>query len=353
MRKSFWYRAGPWLFVGGAALLGGCPSNPATDGGGGGGDKPDLVMTMTMPDAGPDMAVIPTEGPPSLAASTTGGDYTRPFDSVPDSDAQTFYFTAMNAKGMGVFKVARAGGDATEVAVGSPFHSPFGIAISADSKTLFVADHGAGGDPMGAPNTPDAPGGIYKLSTGGGSPSVMNGTAGYVPCGVDVRGNDLYFTGVDPADGKPGLFKIPTAGGAVTAVAKGDPFASPCGVTLARNGEAYVADTGGGSAGVGRVIKVSGASASVFVEPVLMGFPAGIALTISEKLLLVSGQSTASGMSVVFVIDTATKAISEFNKGLEGSSDSGGLHRALSDGTMSWCGVTVGDRGTVFRVEFK
>lgn len=344
MRKSFWYRAGPWVLAGGTALLGGCTGNGATDGG---NTMPDMAMPAGMGD----MAMSMPLGDPSLAPATTGGDFMRPFDAVPDPDAQTFYFTAMNAKGMGVFKVNASGGAASEVSVGAPFLAPFGIAISSDGKTLFVADHGAGGDPMAPDTMPDAPGAVYSLASGGGMPAAMTGTAGYNPCAVEVRGNELFFTGVDPADGMAGLFKIPTAGGAVTVVAKGDPFGAPCGVALTKSGEAYVADT----AGAGRVIKVSGSKAAVFAEPVPMGFPAGIAITFDEKKVLVSGQGAHTGTSVVYVVDIGSGAVSEFSKGFESSTDSGGLHRAANDPTMSWCGVTVGNggQGTVFQVTFK
>jgi hypothetical protein len=50
-------------------------------------------------------------GAPTVEPATTGGDYRRPFDSVPDPEAGKIYFTASDAEGAGVFSVPLAGGD--------------------------------------------------------------------------------------------------------------------------------------------------------------------------------------------------------------------------------------------------
>ncbi len=358
MKRCLWQLAGP------AALLavGACSSKDsnqdtgatgttATGMGGSGG--------MTGAGGGGAGGAKPTLNP-ALAAATTAGDYTRPFDSVPDSTATNFYFTAMSTKpdangnlGLGVFKVPAAGGAATVLYVGAPFVAPFGIAISGDDKTLFVADHAAGGDPAAPDNVPDAPGGIYTLPTSGGTPTLLMGTSGFNACGLDVGQDQLFFAGTDPKDGKPGLFKVAAAGGMPSAVSKGDVFRAPCGVAITNAGDTYVADALGSSLTSGRILKVDAeGNATEFLTGLSVGFPAGIAITMDQSTLLVSGHDAVTSGSVVFAVDIATKAITSFNKGIEASVDSGGLHRARGQDVMSWCGVTTGTNGggIVFKV---
>jgi hypothetical protein len=276
------------------------------------------------------------------------GDYKTPFDAVPDASGANFYFTANNpSKGPGVFTVPAGGGTVKEVAVGDPFAGPFGIGITPDDKTLIVADASAGDDPND--DKKDAPGGIYSVPAAGGTATLVAGTLGYRPCGVEIAGDQIYFGGTDPADNKPGVFKVPVAGGSVTAVSKDPLLSSPCGIAITKSGDLYVVDTVNGSNAAGKIVKISGMTAS-FLDSIPVGFPAGIALNMAESILLVSGQAAESGTSVVYSIDVASKSVTAFNKGIESSADSGGLHRAKNADVLSWCGVTSGANGTVFKV---
>lgn len=345
MRKNFWYRAGPLGPLGAAALAlwaGGCSGDN--------GNKNN------------DMGTTGGDGTVALAPATTSGSYSRPFDSVPDSGGNTFYFIAMDptatdaktgeASGaMGIFSVPAGGGAAKKIFSGAPLSAPFSIAISGDDKTLFVADRRAGED---AADDLKA-GGIYSLPVSGGTPALVGGTAKYGPRAVEVSGDQLYFTGADPADGMAGVFRTGVGGGSPSVVAKGDPFRDPSGLSIAGSGDIYVADSLTDTSSLGNIVKVSGGTASVFVKNLSLGFPAGIAVTMNGKTLLVSAQDLKSNTSVVDVIDVATQKVSVFNQGIETSADSGGLHRAAKADVLSWCGVTVGNggSGTVFQVTFK
>ena len=88
----------------------------------------------------------------------------------------------------------------------------------------------------------------------------------------------LYFTGVDPSSGDAGLFSVDPAGGTPMTIAAGAPFGEPGGVTVAANGDAFVADALS-STGASAVIRVSHGDAKVFVDRIGVGFPAGITLT--------------------------------------------------------------------------
>lgn len=330
--RSKRFRAGPALAIGMAtSLLAGCPSDKPPD-------NPDTVP--------------PLGGTLSAKAATTGGSYLRPLDTVPSADGSTFYFTAMGDAGMGVFRVAAAGGAAQAVAAGAPFVGPFGVGISSDDKTLFVADVTAGLDPSD-PTGAGAAGQIFTVATGGGAPSPLAGTAGTRPRALDVvsqGGADvIYYSGV--LNGQPGVLKISAGGGSPAAVATGAPFTDPSGVAVAKNGDVYVVNTAGDSSTSASIIKISGGAASELLGGVQVGYPAGLALSRDENTLLISGQD--GSRSVVHTLDIASKTLATQSMGLEGSADSGGLHRARNADIFAWAGVTVGDRGTVFHVTFK
>lgn len=338
----------PWrgLALGAALLVGqtGCP----------GGSDP---MMMPTP--------IPEPTGTFTATSSTGEDtsFLRPLDTVPSLDGATFYFTAYNPtagqEGMGVFKVPSAGGSVTKLFSGGPLTSPLGIALSSDGTTLYIADSAAGHDPSNQDAaSAGSIGRIYKMPTDGGAPQVVTGTEGYRPRGLELsrQGTDdlLYFTGQDPQSGTPGVYRVSTtAGGGTVAVASGAPFGDPSGVAIASNGDIYVADSSTGDKSLSQIIKVSGGAATVLVSGIQAGFPAGIALTRSETLALVSGRNADSNSDQVYRVNLATKEFTTLNNGVAGNTDAGGLHRARNADIFSWADLTAGDRGKVYRIEFK
>ena len=292
-------------------------------------------------------------------AAPTAGDYRYPFDTVPSSDGSILYFTATSAsKGtLGIFSVPSMGGTATSLFVGAPLVDPHGLAISSDDKTLFIADGAAGYDPTNAMGTNDL-GGVYSMSTSGGTPTLVAGTAGLRPRGVDVAKEDsgdvVYFTGQTTSDGKATVFKMSASGGNVSTVFSGAPLTDVSGIAVSHSGVIYVANVSGASGSTSATIfQIQNGAVSEVVSGILVGNPAGISLSQDDRTLLVSGQDRVLGTSVVHRVNLETKAITQYNQGLENSPDSGGLHRARNADVFGWAGVTVGDRGTVFRVEFK
>jgi sugar lactone lactonase YvrE len=339
--RNKWLRAGTAAALGVAtSLLAGCPSDKPPDNPGG---MADMAMEEVVPPLGSALAA---------KAATTSGGYLRPLDAVPSGDAATFYFTAMGTGGMGVFRVPAGGGAAAPVVVGAPFVGPFGLGISSDDKTLFVADVAAGLDPSD-PAGMGAVGQIYTLAAAGGTPAVLAGTAGTRPRALDVvkeGGVDvIYYSGV--LNDKPGLLKIAATGGSAAAIATGGAFTDPSGVAAAKNGDVYVVNTVSSASGTASIIKVAGGVASEVLSGISVGYPAGLALSRDEKTLLISGND--SGKSVVITVNLATKAITPQSMGLLDSVDSGGLHRARNTDVFAWCGVTAGTSGTVFNVTFK
>src|SRR5262245_32356164 len=104
---------------------------------------------------------------PTVTPATTGGDYFRPFDSVPDPPAGRIYFTASDERGAGVFSVPLEGGAAAALHTGDPYVAPFGIDLSSDGATLFVADSAAGADD----DTSHVYGVIYAQPTSAAAPA--------------------------------------------------------------------------------------------------------------------------------------------------------------------------------------
>ncbi len=258
-----------------------------------------------------------------------------PLDSVPSADASVVYFTAT---GLGVFQVPAAGGSAVAVATGSPFVAPTGIELSSVNQTIYVADPKA----MAASGI----GQIFAVPVAGGAPRAIDGASGSAPRGLAVAvegGQDvLYYTGRDPANGQPGVFRLPAAPNSVpTVVVEGAPLVQPDGLTVSRSGAIYLTDDAAAGAPCGKVFQISGGVATTVVDAARLGAPAGIALSLDEKLLLVSAERpNAGGSDEVLIVQlaslsqtTATKVISQ-NK-----SNAGGLHRARGSDVFSWANV--------------
>ena len=276
-------------------------------------------------------------------------------DSTPDSTGDNIYYVAQLDGSPAVLGVA-ADGTVTNVFVGDPLGGPVGISISTDDKTLYVAD--AAYD-VTADDPNSLRGALLKMGTSADStPSVMAGTAGYRPRGIDVledpSGDIVFFTGVDPSTGEAGLFSIPAAGGAVSKVATGAPFEDPSGVAVGKE-KIYVTDTLASDQRFSSVIVVEGGSAKTYLPKVRVGYPAGVALGMDEKTLYVSGIDDVTETDVVLVIDLASDAVTPFsNDILKANTDAGGLHRARKSDVFSWADLTAGALGgAVYKVTFK
>ena len=291
-----------------------------------------------MPDGGPNDG---GDGGPlgngTLGTISPAAMVSTPLDATPDPDGTTVYFTAISpTDGPGVFMVPAAGGTVTKVYAGDPFTSPFGIAITGDGKTLYIADAGA--------NNASDTGSVWVLPVGGGMPTALSGPDGYKPKSLEISGSDLYFTGIDPMNGNAGAFKVPTAGGMVSVVASG--LADPSGIAVSASGTAYIVDTIG-SAGQAQVISARDGTGSLFVDGLGVGYPAGIAIAQDESAILVSGLDPNKGTDVVYRIEIASKALQTNSKGIDTFNEPAGLHRAKNQDIYAWADSRA-NGGTVY-----
>jgi sugar lactone lactonase YvrE len=273
-------------------------------------------------------------------AATGGTTFTRPADSTPDPSGGNVYFTAIADDGAsGVFKVPAAGGGVTKVFTGSPLVNPLGISISTDGNQLFIADPAA--------ETEADRGGIYVVAVAGGTPAALGGTDGYSPKSVTVVGTTLYFSGIDKANGQPGVFKMPAAGGNIEVVVEGGSIMDPSGVAATASGDVYFADSSSAS-GMGVLYKVAGGAATAMGPKFGAGFPSGIALSGDGKFVLVSAINQTSYTDEVLRIDVGSGAFTSNNAGPIGMNiEAGGVHRAHAANVYSWADSLAGG-GTVY-----
>ena len=247
----------------------------------------------------PDMAVVTPGVPPTSATSVTNID--RPLAAVVSPDGQTVYLTAHENGLAQLFSVPVAGGAPTKIATTSPLYHPLGMAISPDGQTLYFADS-IGGKIAG---NEDA-GAVYSSSLSGAiSGGTYDGIRGPAGVAVSADGNNLYVTGFDKTDGKPGVFVVAASGGSASVFAKGAPFNNPSAVTVAADGAVYVVDATAQGTGLASVIKIQDGIASAFNTGTLkVGFGAGIApVGPGSTDLLVTG-NTGLGSGVVYQLTT-------------------------------------------------
>jgi hypothetical protein len=227
--------------------------------------------------------------------------------------------------------------------------SPLDIEASLDQKTLFIADYAGGTRGTGA---------ILRLSTSGDATMML--ADGWSPRSVSLGPDEaLYFSGVDPDSGEPGVFRL--LGDAVEPVYVGSPLVDPSGIAVFRDGRLLVADTrlldggamlGDVAASEAGVVLLQGGQASVFATGFATGFPAGVALTLDESTLIVSGQGPDRS-DTVYLVDVAapretpTAVQAAFSSERDSSA---GLKRAHDTNTFIWSSLSF-DGGTVFRID--
>jgi sugar lactone lactonase YvrE len=284
------------------------------------------------------------------------------FDATPDPAGAMIYVTGLDPTlGPGVLSVsatAATPATPTTVQAGAPFVAPFGISISTDGTTLYVADLGADSanpDPTGTNDT----GQIFSLPVAGGAPTAITGANGYRPRSVQVVANgsadDLYFTGTDPTNGKAGVFMVAAAGGSVTTVLEGAPFVEPSGVAVATDGSVYVLDSLTAHTGAATILKVSGTPAAAStVTTANAGYPGGIALLCDGSSLLASTLDPAKYTDVVLEINTTTPTMTTpLTTGVSGLYEAAGIHRAAKANIFAFVdsGSTGPMTGQVFVVK--
>lgn len=314
---------------------------------------PSLVLALSLAlasltgcadDASPS-AAEPFRAP---TVATQGGTFSRPLDAAPSPDGATIYFVAAGgAHGAGLYRVAATGGVAAEVSVGAPFATPRGLAVSSDGQRVVVADATAG-----------AGGGLYVVPVTGGTPTLLAGTEGTAPQGVEVASqagaDQVYFTGTS-MQGEPAVFSVALAGGAARVLAHGAPLHRPQGVVANRAGVVFVADHTADTGVAGAVYRVESGVASSLLNNVGLGDPAGLALSPDEGTLGVSSIDPSTGTAQVVLVTLASGATSTYRTVIGANRSAGGVHRAHGGAStdLAWCGVTAGTAGTVYRIQFQ
>lgn len=276
----------------------------------------------------------------ALAIAPTGEMFWSPQDSIPSPDGTQVYFIARapegarNADSAGVFRVAASGGAVTKLHSGAPLAAPVNLTVSSDGSTLFVVDTSAD-DGM------EHQGRIFSLSTAGGAPSAVTGADGTQPAGIDLvkdGGSDvLYFTGRDPSDGTPAIFRMSATGANRATVLKGGLLRQPSALAVNKSGVVFVTDgSATRSPNAGAILKIENGVASMFAGGLRLGFPSGIALVQDESAILVSALDPMSGGAIVYRYDAASKQKATFNTGIAQNTESGGLHRARNADIYAW-----------------
>jgi sugar lactone lactonase YvrE len=279
----------------------------------------------------------------TIVKTANDSSFRSPLDATPSPDGSTIYFTAIAGDGTGaVFSSPATGGRATRIDSGGILITPSGITVSPDGNQLFIVDSAVDDEKA------EQYGAILVLPVAGGMPTILAGTQGTRPRGVAVAAATLFFTAAG-VSGAPGVYSIPLAGGQVTTIASGPPFADPSGIAIARNGDAYVSDIAASPSKMPAVIKVSGGSATMIVTDLGVGYPAGLALTQDESAVLVSGLDPATQTDVVYRITLgATIPTSMFNQTISAFNEPAGLHRASSADIYAWADSLANGTGTVY-----
>jgi sugar lactone lactonase YvrE len=287
-----------------------------------------------------------TLDPAAMAQSA----FRLPLDAALSPDGKTAYFIALDPnQNPSVFTVASSGGTPTVLASGDPLAAPFGIDVSTDGSQLVLADSSAL-DSAGLDH-----GCLFTLgATAAGTPAQISSTTGYQPRSVViVQENNVdvaYFTGHDPSDAAPGVFKVALGGGAVSIVAKGTGFADPSGLAVAANGTVYVADSIATENGHAQLLKVTAGTVSVVIADMAVGYPAGVALSKDETAILVSALDPATQTDIVIHYDLTANTQSVFNTTISAFSESAGLKRARNVDTFVWADSHANGGGTVYIV---
>lgn len=290
---------------------------------------------------------------PTIEPACNGDSFNTPLDATPDPDGKNVYFIAFTPLGeTAIFSGSAAGGAVcNSLHVGAPLVAPFNIAISTDGNTLYIADTGA--DDADDAISTDA-GQVFSMPTSGGAPAPIAGTAGLRPRGIEVmkdtNGDMLYFAGTDPVTGEGALYRIASAGGTATAVAKGSPMIDPSGLAIASNGTAYLCDTINSELGTSTLIAVENGTAKVIANDIRGGYPCGVSLTADEKTALVSGYNPQTETDAVVIVDLASNQISLLTNGIDQFTESAGLHRAKNFNSFAWADSKANKSGTVFTV---
>jgi hypothetical protein len=307
------------------------------------------------PSSGDIVGVASDDGPFKSfeAAANAPAVFSAPRAGVPlQGDAIAFIALASGgvAAQPAIFAQPDARSAPTVLYSGAGLVSPLDIDVSVDGRTLFVADFAGGASGTGA---------ILSLPTAGGTPTAA--AVGWSPRSVTVGPNDeVYFSGRDPSTGQTGVFEL--TNGSVTTVFSGAPLIEPSGIAAFADGRLLVADaraldnrdtsSGPRVASEASIVLIDQGRASVFATGFAAGFPAGLALTLDESTLVVSGEGRDRS-DTVWLIDVAQpeqkpKSVTDsFSRYQDAAA---GIKRAHRSNTFIFAS-TAADGGTVFKIE--
>lgn len=284
----------------------------------------------------------------------------NPVDATPSPDGSSIYFIAFSTQpgvdGIGTVKVpaiykAIPGAAPQKLHEGEPLNSPFNITISDDGQRLFIADSSA--DENTSEDGADrSDGRVFVMGTTGGRPTVLAGTEGIAPAGVEAMGDSLFVTG--RKDGLAGVFKTGIGGGQASIVKTGAPFSDPGGIAVSKKGEIYVVDTGSAMAGqsLASVIRVMPDGATeVIADGFAVGHPAGIALSADEGSVLISALDAAEGTDRVYRIQLGDRSVGSLKDKIGEFYESAGLHRARNANVFAWADSHANGHGTVYMLK--
>jgi len=291
------------------------------------------------------------------ATASAGAEFSSPLDATLSPDGKTAYFIAVvpevtsdvsdtpTPPRAAIFSTKVGTSEYTKLTSGDPLVSPINLDITADGKTLLIADNAAGAGEADQGN-------LFMLDAAGGDPKVVDATVGYRARGMSVVNQDwkdtAYFTGNDPADGLPGVFALDIKTGAVSMVSKSELFVDPSGVVVADNGDLYVADTQTGGALANVIYVPKGKDAVELLSGLRLGYPAGISMTKDQAILIISALDPITAKDVVIRYNLKDQTTENFNQGISGFEESAGLHRAKDTDTYAWADSRANGGGTVY-----
>src|SRR5262249_35554393 len=145
-----------------------------------------------------------------------------------------------------------------------------------------------------------------------------------------------------------GVFKMTAGESSVTAVAKGGALIDPSGLAVSKEGDVYVADTGdsGQTASIQKIAKDG--SMTPVMENLRVGYPAGLARSSDQSLLIISAVDQTTSTDVVIKYKLADGTTENFTTGIDQFEESAGLHRAKNVESYVWADSLANEGGTVY-----